>query len=85
MEYYEVRKQFNETRKPAFFYYLNKMCFNGLYRVNSHGQFNVPKGKTASGKVPEPDIDGLLIMSNFLNAYSLVIKCSDYANLDIPG
>ncbi len=45
--FYEVRDKFNvnnikNIRRSAAFIYLNKTCFNGLWRVNSKGKFNVP-------------------------------------------
>lgn len=48
--YYEIRDEFNKreaewAKQTAMLIFLNKTCYNGLYRVNSKDEFNVPFGK----------------------------------------
>ncbi len=56
--YYQVRSQNPETlssvERAARFIFLNKTCYNGLYRVNSSGQFNVPFGRYKSPLICDP-------------------------------
>lgn len=59
--YYKIRTRFNEKNLSAventtLFFFLNRTCYNGLYRVNKNGGFNVPFGKYETPTIFNPDI-----------------------------
>lgn len=63
--YYLIRIQNfeNQFEKAAQFIYLNQMSFNGIYRVNSSGGYNVPYGNREKY---EFDYENILLVSDFL-------------------
>lgn len=62
--------------KAILFIFLNKTCFNGLFRVNSKGVFNVPKGSYKKPTIC--DKENLLNISK--NLKNVNILCGDYKN-----
>lgn len=82
--FYEKRARYNELKtignktdnieKAILFIFLNKTCFNGLYRVNSKGMFNVPFN--SAEKVFLYDKDNLLACSEYLR--NVEMRAGDY-------
>lgn len=79
----KVRNRYNKIHlngkydfeKAADFIFLNKTCFNGLYRVNSKGEFNVPFGKYKNPLIC--DSENLILISKLLQ--NVEIRFGDYS------
>ena len=76
--YYSIRAldpaELIEVQRAARFIYLNRFCFNGLYRTNTAGHFNVPYGAARSGSLPSSN--DLLRFARVLKHAQLV--CCDF-------
>ena len=86
--FYEQRKRFNEKlstinfeefrvdwiERTAEIIFLNRTCFNGLFRVNSKGEFNVPFGDYKNPKICDPE--NLLAISTLLQ--KTMIQLGDF-------
>lgn len=87
--FYQIRDEFNQTKaeinlnrfesswtnRVARLIFLNRTCFNGLFRVNSRGQFNVPFGRYKNPKILNADL--LIVDSEVLQ--NTEIHCGDFA------
>jgi DNA adenine methylase len=78
-QYYEVRSwNCNEgVQRAARLIYLNKTCFNGLYRENRKGQFNAAYGKYENPRIL--DEDNLKLVSEYFNGNDIKIVHGSYA------
>ncbi|MFA7543158.1 MAG: DNA adenine methylase [Candidatus Cloacimonadaceae bacterium] len=80
--YYEKRTRYNALKQEAIldvemaslFIFLNKTCFNGLYRVNAKGEYNVPMGSYKAPLIC--DAENLCAVSKGLS--KVQIECADY-------
>ena len=74
------RERFNEAEKTDFetaalFIFLNRTCFNGLYRVNSKGKFNVPHGRYSNPKICDEET----LRADSALLQRVEILCGDFA------
>jgi len=69
-------KNLSAVRRASRFIFLNKTCYNGLYRENSKGQFNAPFGRYKNPRIV--DEDNLRAVSCYLNSADIRILNHDY-------
>ena len=76
--YYEVRKQEpkQQIEKVSRLIFLNRTCFNGLYRVNKKGQFNVPLGRYTNPNIVNKE--NLTAVSKILHSEKIKISCRGF-------
>lgn len=85
--YYEVRAldrtpdfdKMSNLERAARIIYLNKTCYNGLYRVNSLGQFNSPYGRYKNPNIVNEVV--LRAISKYLNRNEISIRSGDYKDV----
>lgn len=89
--YLSIRKSFNnnvgkidykktnekQIKRAAQLIFMNKTCFNGIFRLNSEGKFNVPMGKYKNPTIY--DEDNIFEVHNILKD-NVIIKTQDYLN-----
>jgi DNA adenine methylase len=94
--FYRIREQdpsgMSSVERAARFIYLNKTCYNGLYRVNKSGKFNVPVGSYSNPTIF--DEDNLAAVSKVLRGVKLQVgdfsavldsaKANDFVYFDPP-
>lgn len=82
--YYEIREldrnenycKLSPIEKAARTIYLNRTCYNGLYRVNKNGYFNTPIGKYENPLIC--DEKGIMLLHDYLCENDIKIMCGSY-------
>ena len=76
--YYSIRESNprSEVEKTSRLLFMNRTCFNGLYRVNSKGKFNVPLGKYVNPNIVNET--NLRSVSHILQSSKTSIQCRDF-------
>ena len=84
----EFYASLSPVKKAARMIYLNKTCYNGLFRVNNSGEFNTPFGNYKNPNIV--NAEGLRAVSRYFNQTRIRFCCQDYADvlrgsLRLPG
>lgn len=92
--YYQVRAELpaDEVARAARLIYLNKTCYNGLYRVNSSGHFNVPMGRYKNPSIVQEEkiwaahtaLQGVTLNTRPFDKAAAVARKGDFVYLDPP-
>jgi DNA adenine methylase len=100
--YYKTRDEFNELKKQpngdnkieitARLIYLNRTCFNGLYRVNKKGGFNVPIGSYKNPTICDEDtlravsrvLEDVQILCGDFESTAQLVEPEDFVYFDPP-
>jgi DNA adenine methylase len=94
--YYEVRARdprgMSDTERAARLLFLNRTCYNGLWRVNSKGHFNVPFGKYKDPLILDPDrlreasalLEGVEIVLGDFSTATRGLTARDFVYFDPP-
>ncbi len=96
-EFYRIRTLDFNTLSPldaaARTIYLNRLCFNGLYRVNQKGMFNVPYGRHTNPRICDPDAlqracdalqNAIILQGDYKDILKNHAQPGDYIYLDPP-
>jgi DNA adenine methylase len=76
----KINPENNKIKLTALFLYLNKTGFNGMYRENKKGEYNIPFGRYPENS-PIWNIPNLKETSNILSNKNITWKTGDYSNL----
>ena len=90
--YYSVREHYNDklmkseydVELAALFVFINKHCFNGLYRVNGKGLFNVPYNNSRRTSADENYLKGVKIINGDFEEACKDAKKGDFVFIDSP-